>query len=575
MKMDRRTFFKGGALAAGTIAVTGLASGCAPASKAESEPLAASGADSAPDWLGSAPSISDEDCDEVLETSVLVIGAGMSGYFAACAAAEAGADTLLIEKGERGSGVRCSAIGAVGSSLQKEHGVEIDKMEIMNDFAHYAHNHCAIEQTRQWVENSGEAVDWYRDLIEQAGLFVELEYNMPPQETVYKMWPVGHGTVAELNTPGHLGGASEVEGRMQEALLAYFEQCGGRSSFNTVMECLILNDSGNVVGAYATRSDGSTVRINASAGVIVATGGYASNEAMMDALQPEFKKSLAGLFAFPTATGDGIKAVLWAGGELTRHPANCLFGRGAVPPDYAIGEPFNDTTSEYFSFGEQPFLKVGKNGQRLCNESAPYLFVMNAAAQKCPEDRAWYEIWDSNWADDVARFHTIACSTLIMREGGNHDPDEYMSIEVVSEVIEDLVSRGFIMRADTVEELGEMLQLDDADTFVATVARYNELFDAQLDEDFGKDPFRLSAIRQPPFYGVKLGGKQLATLHGVRVNDKFQALRSDNTPIEGLYVIGNDQGGMFAHVYPNFAAGVNAGRCATFGRMVGKALAQA
>lgn len=113
MKMDRRAFFKGGALAAGTIAVAGLASGCAPASKTDSEPLAASGADSAPDWLGSAPSISDEDCDEVLETSVLVIGAGMSGYFAACAAAEAGADTLLIEKGERGSGVRCSAIGAV------------------------------------------------------------------------------------------------------------------------------------------------------------------------------------------------------------------------------------------------------------------------------------------------------------------------------------------------------------------------------------------------------------------------------------------------------------------------------
>lgn len=341
------------------------------------------------------------------------------------------------------------------------------------------------------------------------------------------------------------------------------------------MQRLIQDDGGNVVGLYATDADGGQIRINAAKGVVLATGGYASNEDMMDALQPEFKKSLAGLFAFPTATGDGIKAALWAGGQLCPNPGNVLFGRGAVPPDYEIGDPFNDTVSEYFSFGEQPFLKVGKDGRRLCNESGPYLHVMNAAAEACPEDRAWYPIWDSNWAEDVMRFHTIACSTLLMREGGNHDPDEYMSIEVVSEVIEDLVSRGYIIKVDTLEELAEQLQLTDTEAFLDTVERYNELYDAQRDEDFGKEAFRLSAIRTAPFYGVKLGGKELATLQGIRVNDQFQALRADNSPIEGLYLIGNDQGGMFANIYPNFAAGANAGRCATFGRMVGKALAQA
>lgn len=499
----------------------------------------------------------------------------MSGYFAACAAAEGGANVTLVECGERGNGVRCSAIGAVGSTLQKERGITIDAMDIANDFAHYATNHVDMEFAKLWALNSGETIDWYRDIIEEAGLFVELEWNMPTEETRYEMWPVGHGTVAQLNTPGHLGGAAEVEGQMQDALLAYFERCGGTALFKTKMECLVQDEAGAVLGIYAADAEGSHIRIDASKGVVLATGGYAYNEAMMDALQPGFKKSLAGLFAFPTACGDGIKAALWAGASLEKHGANVLFGRGAIPPDCAIGDPYNNVTSEYFSFAEQPWLKVGKDGRRLCNESAPYLHVLNAAAVRNPEDPCWYAIWDANWPTDVDRFHTIACSTLIMRDGGNHDPDEFMSIDVVSEHIESLVERGYIVRTESVEELAEGLGISDAQAFANTVARYNELYELGRDEDYGKEPFRLSAISQPPYYGVKLGGQELATLQGIRVNLNFQALTQSGDAIKGLYMIGNDQGGMFANVYPNFAAGANAGRCATFGRMVGKALAKA
>ena len=76
-----------------------------------------------------------------------------------------------------------------------------------------------------------------------------------------------------------------------------------------------------------------------------------------------------------------------------------------------------------------------------------------------------------------------------------------------------------------------------------------------------------------PFYACKLSGMALATLDGIKINTRFQALDADNAPIEGLYVIGNDSGNYYNGTYPNLAAGLNAGRCVTFGMLCGRQVA--
>lgn len=73
------------------------------------------------------PAITDADCAETVDCEVLVIGAGCSGLVAANFAAMEGAKTLLIEKFDKGTGLRGSAIGAVGSRKQQEAGVNIDR----------------------------------------------------------------------------------------------------------------------------------------------------------------------------------------------------------------------------------------------------------------------------------------------------------------------------------------------------------------------------------------------------------------------------------------------------------------
>ena len=148
-QMSRRNFVTG-AFALGTAAAAFGLAGCSPAQPTgaskespeasaapASEGAAATPASDAPAWLGAPPAISDADCVETVDVEVLVIGAGCSGMVAANFAAMEGAKTLLIEKFEQGTGLRGSAIGAVGSRKQKEAGVNIDPLEICNDLVHY------------------------------------------------------------------------------------------------------------------------------------------------------------------------------------------------------------------------------------------------------------------------------------------------------------------------------------------------------------------------------------------------------------------------------------------------------
>ena len=202
--MDRRGFIAG-SLAAGAAAAFGLAGCAAPTSSDKKD---ASGEEKTSqsnnaDWLGEAPAINESDIVETIDTEVLVVGAGCSGLVAANFSAAEGAKTLLIEKYDMGTGLRGSGIGAVGSRKQKEAGVDIDPLEICNDLVHYSLNNSNMDLHRLWADHSGEAVDWYCDLVDGVDLCrIDLEWNMPAEKTRYKCWPTGHGAMLDNGKTG-------------------------------------------------------------------------------------------------------------------------------------------------------------------------------------------------------------------------------------------------------------------------------------------------------------------------------------------------------------------------------------
>ena len=195
-----------------------------------------------------------------------------------------------------------------------------------------------------------------------------------------------------------------------------------------------------------------------------------------------------------------------------------------------------------------------RRSERFANESSPYNDIVYAAAHQ--PGRVYAQIHDDNWYEDVQRFHTIGCSAQT-RNGG---PD------YVLPKMEEAEAAGCFFRADTLDELADKLGFtgEAKDTFLATVERYNELYDAQEDTDFGKPAYRLSAIRKAPFYGCWLGASLLTTEQGIAINEKGQALDTNNQPMPGLYVTGDMSGSFFANNYPCLMAGVAMGRTMTF-----------
>ena len=496
----------------------------------------------------------------IASTDICVVGAGCAGLFAACHAAEEGAQVVLIDVGKRGVGIRSSALAAVDSSYQRAAGVHIDKTEIINDIVSYASGFCNMDLIKQWADHSGEAVDWYGKLIEPHGYTICLEYNMP-SATRYRTWPTGHGTALASDTTIRIN-----EAGVTDALLAHFGMCGGTFMGNTRMDSLIC-DEDRVVGVHAT-TEGGPCEIYARKGVIIATGGYANNEKMFSERNAPLMKSIAHLLCFANCRGDGIQACLDAGAAMSPLAGAMLFDRGVVKSDQEIGHPYENPPFKHVTFATQPFLKVNHIGHRFCNESSPYDFVAHAASRF--EDGGWYPIWDSSWKEDVKRFHTVGCSTLGLIPGGNNRAPR---IDTTEQELENLVESGHVVKADTLADLADALGFDDKAGFEEEVRRYNELYDMGKDVDYGKEPFRLSRIDESPYYGMRVGGEILCTLDGVTINEKYQVLRNDCSPIDGLYAVGNDSAGFFGHTYPNFSAGLCAGKAVTQGMICGRALA--
>ncbi|WP_290068681.1 FAD-binding protein, partial [Lactobacillus intestinalis] len=87
---------------------------------------------------------------KTINTDVLVVRAGDSGMMAAAAATEAGAKVTVVEK-ENKIGLLRLSNAAVGSNAQKRAGVTIDKLDLVEYLASFAHHNVDQKLLRVWA----------------------------------------------------------------------------------------------------------------------------------------------------------------------------------------------------------------------------------------------------------------------------------------------------------------------------------------------------------------------------------------------------------------------------------------
>ncbi len=516
------------------------------------------------DWLGKEPDIDETAITETVDTDILIVGAGNGGMFAAAYAAANGLNFRVIEQNANVQDTR-HWYGAVDSAAAKEAGEPAtDKAKLLSEISRYASGKCDQRVVKTWISESAAMHDFMRSILEDKYGWV-CDFTSGSEAA----WPAEN---AEHNTDylypvqehNYMASESASGTPRNELLLQYIQELGYDVDFKTSLAKLEKNSDGRITGIIAqSTEDDHFIRYNANQGVLLACGGFPGNPYMMEQLDPLGTSVTTACSYSPADKGYGIRAAVWAGANLDKEAAPMLFDRGIVAPGVDAGYVDSDSAFGGKAFpgkirqynpGTQPFLKVNRNGERFANESCPYNDIVYAAAHQ--PGRVYAQICDANILEDAKRFHTIGCSAQT-RNGGE---------KYIQGKMDEAIEAGALFKCDTLDELADKMGFTGAakDTFLATVERYNELYDKQNDEDFGKPAYRLSAIRTAPFYGCWLGASLLTTEQGIAINEKGQALDTNNQPMEGLYITGDMSGSFFANNYPCLMAGVAMGRTLTF-----------
>ena len=493
-------------------------------------------------WLGSAPSYQISDAVKTYEADVVVVGAGIAGISIARSAAEGGLSVLVLEQTGRIQ-IRGLCFGAVDAGIQKKAGVVFDRKLMLNDWMQYTGNRANALLVRRFITDSGRAYDWFEESFDGEDFGQHISH-----------WP----------NPPYFDNSTEYYRQYQTSIefvdwigacKKHYERsvsAGAQYVFSAEAKSLNVEE-GSVTGVFFTDADEQLEYAAARKAVVMATGDYGANEAMVKALCPEFYRALGNrVSSIKTSTGEGHKMAIWAGGVMEPSPHAHM--------DHAFAGGF-------FGLGNTAALQLNRRGMRYMNEDVPGQSFTNQVIRQ-PGGESW-QIWDEGSMKEMLAHQSIG-----------HGNKEYCLLDdaAMEKMIADLrkelepeTATGRVFAAWTLPELIEKIGLPK-ERALAEIERYNELARKGEDEDFGKRSDRLFAIEEAPFYAAPAFVAPGVVTAGVMVDENMQVIREDGTPIGGLFAIGNVAGGRYAIDYPTNAPATSHGTAVTFGLWLGEYL---
>ena len=556
--LSRRNFLVGGA-AAGMLGVAAMA-GCAPAASNDAakpeassdkteETQASSSATTEKPWEIAPEPISEDQITETVESDVVIIGLGASGTYAATSAIENGLTVTVLERNESFNANGGSHF-MFNSACQLEQGEAVDTDVAVKDFLNIGNYKMDGSAVWTWANRSGEAADWFADVVAPYGLHPVLQHS--DDVVIEKIYP---GTILFIggeNEPtsavdqdpynGDLGLGFVPEVDLLGALLGHIQSKGADVRFKHTSQQLVREDSGRVTAVIATDESGAYKKFVGTKGIVVATGSYSQDADMVQYFCPMVSHNPCGdkVAQFNMGDGSGIKQSLWVGGTMQNngdHPPMMFWGSTNCIKNVMVnctGRRFIDENAGQSNFAAAQFNQPGATMVALWNE---------AYASQLPAIS--YRADDPSWAAKPEE--------LLAKWNG-------------------LVEQGVFMKSDSLDEIAAAYELP-ADVLSKTVETYNGYCASGVDEEFHKDPATLHELTGPYFATKYDGPASLACMGGLHVNAQSQVLTETEEPIEGLYAIGLAAGDFYANQYSTRFAGNSLGRCMTFGYLVGRQLA--
>ena len=481
--------------------------------------------------------------DLSFEADVAIVGGGGSGLTTAYSLVQQGYKVIVLEAADILGGMTNVCGGgslSIGSQLQQAENVYENAEEITSLQSTY--------YDKLFTASDGQAniafLNGYVDALDE-----------------YVDWAVEAGI--PYATTSKTGVRLTEKGKRFDAVIEKIEASGGVILTGTRGTDLIM-DGSTVAGVKGTNSTGGPTIVSARA-VVLATGGFLSNTEMIKEFIPQYTNTWENWSGSTRYQGDGF-TMAWAVGAAVGD--FCVQSHNDQVPEalHALNIQTH-SPSPYSNAAYYPALWVNASGRRFVNEDIATAQGAEAHGASTMHEGVYYTILDQA---QVTKLETEGSSI------GGSMSQKNTPITGLQAQIDLVVEAGYAYKADTIEELAALLNVD-SDVLSATVSRYNEMVAAGEDSDSGKDAAYLDcSIEVGPFYAFINVPRVLAAYGGLDINENMAVLDAQGNPISGLFAAGLDAGSFMGNVYSVTTTTASFAVCSGYmaGQGVGSYLAQ-
>lgn len=500
---------------------------------------------------------------------VLVLGSGAAGLVAACRAADAGHDVLLVERTDRLGGTTAVSGGVLwvpGNHLMAAGGFSDTRQDALAYLTAVTRGGMPRERIEWFLDTAPEAVrylcdetdvglaalgrpDYRADLPGTVSGGRTLD-NLPFDTGAYP----GLGQV--LRPPTYLPAITMLEreqspGLDVEKVAGERERRGIRTMGGALAGALAVSAHARgvtfVLGARAvemTRTgsswsvtlegEGGTRQVLARTAVVLASGGFERNPDLQRAYLPAPVLPIGA----PGTEGDGLLMALRAGAAVRDMTASWGVPAFQDPSARYAGLPTGRLANVELT--RPGSVMVNPSGRRFVNEAQNYhdltkVFREVDPANGVPRHTPAWLVYDGGYQE---RYPVAG-----VPRGGL--PEWAVSRPTLGELA-DACGIDAAGLAETIESFNE----DAARGSDRAFARGDSVADRHLgDPSLGSNPC-LAPIARPPFTAVPVHAATLGTCGGVLTDDHGRVLTPSGEPVAGLFAAGNVSASLFGDCYP-------------------------